>query len=256
MRLRALRLAALAALLVGAVAWSAALIWSSASVRSQGSWPIGGGLIGFGWTAQPTFVWRGGSGPVASPEAAARLALHTVQARGWAWLTVDKVHVFPAFYEVELDDRDGFKGPDLYVNRFNGAVGPEMGPNIIWDTRYGRGRDCRSELNEVDAAEPAAVSTALRLGQGERHHGYWQFDLMRGNAVVNQVDVNNCTRNVVSEQTWQADMEWTTMSHAQMKAEGKGSRSAAAAAWPPFLTKFRARSTSPEPPVPTLISGA
>ena len=170
---------------------------------------MGGGMMG-----EPMMIWHQGSGPVSTPEEAARLALDTVHGRGWTWLTLDEVHIFPSFYEVEFNDRHGFKGPEIYVSRSSGAVGPEMGPNMMWDSQYGMGLTCSSSLTEDQARALITTSGALSVGDGEQHHGYWEFELKRGDAVVNQINVSECAgHSVVNEQAWQPDMQGTYAPH-------------------------------------------
>jgi hypothetical protein len=167
-------------------------------------------------------LWRQGSGPVSSPKEAARLGLEAVHAHGWTWLTFDEVHIFPDFYEVEFNDLNGYKGPELYLYRSSGDLGPEMGPNMMWDTKYGMGDwnmggwnmggwssggSCGTEISESQARGYVTTTAAgVTLGDAERHHGYWEFELKRGSSVVNQVNVNNCTHAIVWESDWQPDM--------------------------------------------------
>src|SRR5438552_3065238 len=95
---RLVLVAGLAALIVGLAGCSAAIAWNTA--RSGGMMSggmMGGGMMGGGMMGEPMMVWRQGSGAVATPEDAARLALDTVHGRGWPWLTLDEVHIFPAF---------------------------------------------------------------------------------------------------------------------------------------------------------------
>jgi hypothetical protein len=168
-----------------------------------------GGMMG-----EPMMIWHQGSGPVATPEEAARLALDTVHGRGWTWLTLDEVHIFPSFYEVEFNDRHNFKGPEIYVSRSSGAVGPEMGPNMMWDSQYGMGPTCSSSLTEDQARALITTPGGLSVGDGEPHHGYWEFELKRGAAVVNQINVSECaSHSVVNEQAWQPDMQGTYAPH-------------------------------------------
>ena len=210
---RTILLAGLAALLVGVAGCSATLAWGNSSSGPDGGMLGGGmmanGMMSGGMMAEPMMVWRQGSGAVSAPRTAAQLGLETVQGRGWTWLTVDEVHIFPTFYEVEFNDRHALKGPELYVSRSSGAVGPEMGPNMMWDSQYGMGTECSSTLSEAQARAMVTAPDGLSLGDGEHHHGYWEFELKRGNSVVNQVNVSECNQGIINEQMWQPDMEGT-----------------------------------------------
>jgi hypothetical protein len=172
-----------------------------------GSMMGGAGMAGTSMMEQPMMVWQSGGGPVTSAKSAAASALEAVHGRGWSWLSVDEVHAFPAFYEVEFNDRDGYKGPEIYVSRSSGAAGPEMGPNMMWDTMYGMGSSCSANLSEARSRQLAQAETTASLGDAERHHGYWEFELKRQGVVVNQINVQDCTGKVTNEQMWQPDME-------------------------------------------------
>src|SRR5207253_1201914 len=129
-----------------------------------------------------------------------------------ASLTFDEVHIFPEWFEVEFAAADGLAGPEIYVNAKTGNIGPEQGPNSGWDTLYGKGV-CTTTLSEADARQiaQAALTTHVgaageTLGDGEHHHGYWEFELQRGGKLVNQLNVNECNQRVVFEDLWQPDM--------------------------------------------------
>lgn len=211
---RGILLAAGISLLVGALV----AITAMALLRQPATVNGGGGMMGGTGTddmmramPEPMVVWRPGSGAIADPAAAAAAALTAIRDRGWTWLAVDEVHIFSSFFEVETNDRGGLKGPELYVNRSSGDVGPEMGPNTSWDTQYGSG-SCAQRLSQQTAAAIARTAVqrsfggALALGDAEQHHGYWEFELKRNGTVVNQINVNECSRQTVAPQMWQPDM--------------------------------------------------
>ena len=208
---RLVLVAGLVALIVGLAGCSAAIAWNTARTGGMLS---DGMMMGGGMMAEPMMVWQQGSDPVSTPQEAAGVALDTVHGRGWTWLTLDEVHIFPAFYEVEFSDRHGFKGPEIYVSRSSGAIGPEMGPNMMWDSQYGMGPACSSGLTEDQARALITSPGGLSVGDGEHHHGYWEFELKRGGAAVNQINVSECAaHSVVNEQAWQPDMQGTYAPH-------------------------------------------
>ena len=206
--------AALAALVVGLVGISALAGQTVGAIGVGGmtgdSMMGGAGMMAGASMMEPMMVWRSGGGPITSPKSAAASALEAVRARGWSGLSLDEVHTFPAFYEVELNDRNGYKGPEIYVSRSSGATGPEMGPNMMWDTVYGMGSSCSSNLSEARARQLAQAHTSSSLGDAERHHGYWEFELTRQGLVVNQINVQDCTGQVINEQMWQPEVEATS----------------------------------------------
>jgi hypothetical protein len=170
------------------------------------------GAISTAPPVQPVTIWQAGSGPVIKAAQAAKLALAVVQRRGWTSLRIDEVNIFPDWFEVEFLDADGLAGPEIYVNGKSGNIGPEQGPNLGWDTVYGKAQ-CASELGEAPARQIAQNALASHekaagqtLGDSEHHHGYWEFKLERGGKVVNQVNVNECTQRVVFEDLWQPDV--------------------------------------------------
>jgi len=198
-------IAASIAFAIGLSAYGATSPWNM-----MGNGMMGGGGMMAGNMAEPMMIWQAGHGPVASPQAAGQAAIAAVQRQGWDWLTMDEVHIFPAFFEVELNDRGGFKGPEVYVNRTTGDAGPEMGPNMMWDTRYGMmGAACGRAPSEAQARARVAPPAGLSLGDSERHHGYWEFELKRGGQVVNQVNVEDCGSSLIYEEAWQSDMQGT-----------------------------------------------
>jgi len=96
------------------------------------------------------------------------------------------------------------------ANPQTGAVYPEMGPNLMWDTRYGMmGAACGRAPSEAQARARVAPPAGLSLGDSERHHGYWEFELKRGGQVVNQVNVEDCGSSIIYEEAWQSDMQGT-----------------------------------------------
>lgn len=75
----------------------------------------------------------------------------------------------------------------------------------------------RKKLTSFSRAGPRGLISppgGLSLGDAERHHGYWKFELKRGHSVVNQINVSECAgHSVIDEQMWQPDMVGTYAPH-------------------------------------------
>ena len=142
-------------------------------------------------------------------------AVRTTDQRGVKRLSPFTVPSFLANLAAgHISIRHGFKGPEIYVSRSSGAVGPEMGPNMMWDSQYGMGSTCSSSLTQDQARALITTPGGLSVGDGEPHLAYWEFELKRGAAVVNQINVSECAgHTVVNEQAWQPDMQGTYAPH-------------------------------------------
>ena len=118
--------------------------------------------------------WHTESWGDGSPNSAGDLTLeearHAVeaylQARGLSHLEVAEVMAFEHdFYAIAQEPDTGFGAMELLVDRETGAVGPEMGPNMMWNARYGmHGRGTiRPGGRQVNAVAPEeAVEIAQR----------------------------------------------------------------------------------------------
>jgi hypothetical protein len=87
-------------------------------------------------------------------------------ARGYAGLEVSEVMEFERnFYAIAREPDTGIGAMELIVDKDTGVVGPEMGPNMMWNVRYGmhRRRRMTSGGRETNAIPPEeAVEIAQR----------------------------------------------------------------------------------------------
>ncbi|MCL4370280.1 MAG: hypothetical protein M1380_05165 [Chloroflexi bacterium] len=105
-----------------------------------GQWPAGpGGMMGPG-------MMGGGmmGGPYASTvkpiavDEAVRIAERQLQNLGNPDLAFDEVHSFAYNFYVPVKEKStGNFAFELLIDRYSGSVMPEMGPNMMWNTKYG-----------------------------------------------------------------------------------------------------------------------
>ncbi|HET90539.1 MAG TPA: hypothetical protein ENN99_07355 [Chloroflexi bacterium] len=61
-----------------------------------------------------------------------------VDALGYPGLEIAEVMEFEHnFYAIVRESNTGIGAMELLVDRYTGVVGPEMGPNMMWNARYG-----------------------------------------------------------------------------------------------------------------------
>src|SRR3990170_1585270 len=141
------------ALLVGALAvigGGTALAWGPGG---QGSGPYGGMMGGYGGNGRGPGGMMGGSGgmmggwfgqntqnqgtPISLDQAVQDVQTY-VDNTGNEDLAVDEVMEFQNnFYAVVKEKSTGTGAFELLVDKYTGYVFPEMGPNMMWNTKYG-----------------------------------------------------------------------------------------------------------------------
>jgi len=128
------------------------------------------------------------------------------------------------FYAIAQEHDTGIGAMELIVDKETGAVGPEMGPNMMWNDRYGmhgRGgmmggfRRGSTEGNSISVAEAAAIAQrwldANRPGVAVEEHadpfyGYYTFHTLEGDhgEIEGMLSVHGDTGRVWYH-TWHGD---------------------------------------------------
>lgn len=180
----------------------------------------GPGMMGGGCPGGPMGGWLGaapGGQPLSLDQA--------VAAARRAVTTLGNPHLVPAhvmectrnFYVVVKDTTTGRGAFELLVDRYTGAVYPEPGPNMMWNTEYGHMRGAygprammgpgwgtassvatvtREEATSIaqrwlDARMPGAKTEEVTA-----FPGYYTIDVARGGKVVGMLSVNASTGQV------------------------------------------------------------
>lgn len=186
-----------------------------------GAGMMGGGCAwgpGGGWTGSP------GGGQPLSLDQAARLARSAVAALGNPRLVPAHIMEFTANFYVAVKDTSTGRGAfELLVDRYTGAVHPEPGPNMMWNTEYGHmrwatvgpgammgpglagggrpGVPATPALTLEDARKAAqrfldARMPGTRTEEAIAFPGYYTIDVVRGGKVIGMLSVNVYTGQV------------------------------------------------------------
>jgi hypothetical protein len=115
------------------------------------------------------------------------------------------------FYAIVQESDSGIGAMELLVDKWTGRVGPEMGPNMMWNARYGmhgRGGTMMGRTSETNALSPEEV-----LGIAERwldtyrdgvrveehadpFYGYYTIHTVRGGQIEGMLSVHGTTGQV------------------------------------------------------------
>lgn len=135
-----------------------------------------------------------------------------IAARGYSNLEVAEVMEFEGnFYAIVRESDTGIGAMELLVNKWTGAVGPEMGPNMMWNARYemhGRGRwmmGRASETNLISPEEALEIAQrwldAYRPGVTVEEHadpfyGYYTIHTLKDGQIEGMLSVHGTTGQV------------------------------------------------------------
>ena len=114
------------------------------------------------------------------------------------------------FYAIVREADTGIGAMELLVNRATGAVGPEMGPNMMWNARYGtHGRGMMgggtSEENTIASEEAVAIAQrwldenqpgVTTEGHADPFYGYYTIHTLRDGEIDGMLSVHGTTGQV------------------------------------------------------------
>ena len=221
MRAKRLLVAGLVALAAG-VLGLVLVVPATAAPGGPSGWGCGsGGMMG-GWRGMMGASGMAGmmGGPVDASAPPIGIDRASAAARGYIArsgnqnLDLGEVMEFGANYYAQAVERDmGIHAFELLINKYSGAVFPEMGPNMVWNTKYGMmgGMMGGRPFGQASSADmPVGPDRAQELArqylktQGlqldvetpDRFYGYYTLHTLRDGVVDGMLSVNGYTGEV------------------------------------------------------------
>lgn len=178
----------------------------------MGGWGPGGMMGGSGWRT-PGQPFAGDVAPISLDEATGAVQDY-LAAWGNPDLQPTEVMEFEQNFYAEVKEKStGVHAFELLVNTYTGAVYPEMGPNIMWNTKYGMMGGMMGgyyRLGQPSADMPVGPEQAKAYAQQylDRYlpgttteepdifYGYYTVHTLRGGQVTGMLSVNGYTGSV------------------------------------------------------------
>ena len=195
---------------------------------------MGGGMMGgnsyrYGTTAPPTssgqYGWgcRGGNGYNYAPntstgtaitiDAAVNIAKNYSASLTNKDIVVDEVEEYTQnFYVLFKEKSTGNGAFEMLIDKYTGSISPEMGPNMMWNTKYGMmsggmmgwqgGTPTTAMSVTVDQAKANAQQflnanyPGTTVGDGDTFYGYYHFDVLSSGNTYGMLSVNGYTGQV------------------------------------------------------------
>src|SRR5579875_841562 len=192
------------------------------TVLGQGGMPsegMGGMMGGMGMMGGPF-------SPSARPitmDRAIRILRAWPAAHNLDGLVLDEVEAYTQNFYGQFTERATGRGAiQVLVDRYSGRAMPEMGPNMMWNTKYGRAMmqgtpappqpgaaPVAGQISEAQARQDAnqflgGYLPGATVGDGDTFYGYYHFDVMRGGRQVGMLSVN-ATTGQVWYHTWHGE---------------------------------------------------
>jgi len=134
------------------------------------------------WSGPPG---RGGTAGRITLEQARTLAEDYIAGYGSGLAVVEVMEFENNFYALVEESDSGRGALELLVDPYSGVVGPEIGPNMMWNDRYGHmslgaGGENRLSMDEARAFAQKALDAQLPGSEvhadGAEFYGYYTFD--------------------------------------------------------------------------------
>ncbi len=176
---------------------------------------FGGGCMG-------RFGWNGGYGyNTPTPYTGTPLTITNVQTIAQNYvasinnpdLTVKQIEEYSGNFYVQVNEKSTGNGAfQLLVDKYTGSIYPEMGPNMMWNTKYGMMRGgilggifgTPTTTMTVTATQAKAnaqqyLTTYLpgtTVGDLTTFYGYYNIDVLQGTTTYGMLSVNGYTGQV------------------------------------------------------------
>lgn len=212
--------------------WGYGMMGSGRAGMPYGEGWMGSGMMGRGWENMPCddVTVAPGASDAPSLEGVDTLVEDYVHDLGYTGLEVTEVMEFERnFYAIAAEEDSGIGAMEVLVDKSSGAVGPEPGPNMMWNAKYGmmgrggmmgmRGGYASGSmtLSPEEAADVAqrwldANLPGRTAGEADPFYGYYTLHFLRDGAIEGMLSVHGSTGDVWYH-SWHGDFVTMAKDH-------------------------------------------
>jgi hypothetical protein len=168
---------------------------------------FGGMMSGYGYAAP--YANTGNPLTIAN---AVTIAQNYVSSIGNSNLKVKQVEEYSANFYVQVNEKNGNGAFELLINKYTGSIYPEMGPNMMWNTKYGMMRGGAlggifgTPTTTMTVTSTQATANAQQYlntyvsgattGDVTTFYGYYTIEVLNGGTTYGMLSVNGYTGQV------------------------------------------------------------
>ncbi len=175
---------------------------------------FGGGCMGrFGWNGGYGYTAPYSNGAPLNITTAKTIAQNYVATLGNPDLTVKQVEEYTANFYVQVTEVSTGNGAfELLINKYTGSIYPEMGPNMMWNTKYGMMRSgilggiygtptATMPITAAQATNDAqqylnGYMSGTTTGDITTFYGYYTVEVLNNGTTYGMLSVNGYTGQV------------------------------------------------------------
>lgn len=160
-----------------------------------------GGMMGNGMQCGNANEYSGNGAPITIEQAGEAVEQY-LGSTGNSDLTLAEVMEFKNHFYAEVEEKStGVHAFELLVNRYSGAVSPEPGPNMMWNTRYGHmnpGSEGQATVTREQAIKSAQAYLdrtlpGTKAGEADEFYGYYTLHVLKQDKIYGMLSVNSFT---------------------------------------------------------------
>ena len=176
--------------------------------RLGSGYGFGGMMSGYGYTAP--YPYTGNPLTITN---AVTIAQNYVSSIGNPDLVVKQVEEYSANFYVQVNEKASGNGAfELLINKYTGSIYPEMGPNMMWNTKYGMMRGgilggifgTPTTTMTVTAAQATTDAqqylntyvSGATTGDVTAFYGYYTIEVLNGGTTSGMLSVNGYSGQV------------------------------------------------------------
>ncbi len=158
------------------------------------------------------YVGTSTTGTPITIDAAISAAKQYLASLGNTDLAIDEIEEYTQnFYVLVKEKSTGIGAFELLIDKYSGRITPEMGPNMMWNTKYGMMNNCMGFVTGTTTAsltvtvEQAKANAQQFLGANypgttvggvDTFYGYYHIDVLQNGQTYGMLSVNGYTGQV------------------------------------------------------------
>jgi hypothetical protein len=169
---------------------------------------FGGMMRSYGYSAPYTYT-----GTPLTITQVQTIAQNYVASTGNPDLVIKQIEEYSANFYIQVNEKSTGNGAfELLINKYTGSIYPEMGPNMMWNTKYGMMRSgalggiygtptTTLPVNLAQATTDAqqyltSYVPGTTTGDGTTFYGYYTIEVLNGTTTYGMLSVNGYTGQV------------------------------------------------------------